>query len=87
MNRAASQPVQRLALNRAEVAVAIGVSPNTIDAMVSEGFLPPPRRWHSRKVWLVSEITAAMLDWPEEGESNEKPGSGAAGGKSWRASA
>ncbi len=86
MSRPTAPTIQRLALNRSEVALAIGVSPNTIDAMVSEGFLPPPRRWHSRKVWLVSEITAAMLDWPEEGESNRRHGDGASGGKSWRAS-
>ena len=34
---------------RAEVAAAIGVSVNTVDLMVVEGFLPPPRRWPHRE--------------------------------------
>jgi len=58
--------VPRLALNRNELALAIGVSTNTIDLMVKEGALPRPRRWHSRKIWIVSEIEAAMSEWPED---------------------
>lgn len=64
--------VPRLGLNRAEVAMSIGVSPNTVDAMVNEGFLPKPRRWSSRKVWLVHEVVAAMAEWPEEGTPRQK---------------
>lgn len=64
-----SRSVPRLGLNRAEVALAIGVSVNTVDLMVTEGVLPRPRKWHSRKVWLVSEIAAAMSEWPEDGEA------------------
>lgn len=56
--------VPRIALNRTEVALAIGVSANTVDAMVKEGALPPARKWHSRKVWLVAEIEAALMEWP-----------------------
>lgn len=59
--------VPRLGLNRLEVAQSIGVSANTVDVMVEEGFLPKPRKWHSRKVWLVSEIVTAMASWPEDG--------------------
>jgi hypothetical protein len=36
--------------------------------MVKEGVLPPPRVWHTRKVWLVREIEAAVSDWPVDGE-------------------
>lgn len=61
------RPVPRLGLNRNEVALALGVSVNTVDLMVAEGFLPPPRRWHSRKIWIVSEIEIAMLEWPVDG--------------------
>lgn len=61
--------VPRLCLNRAEVAMSIGVSPNTVDEMVREGFLPKPRRWHTRKVWIVSEIEAAMSEWPTDESS------------------
>lgn len=59
-------PVPRLGLNRAEVAMAIGVSANTVDRMVEEGFLPRPKRWHTRKLWLVWEIEAAMASWPTD---------------------
>jgi predicted DNA-binding transcriptional regulator AlpA len=59
--------VPRIGLNRAELAIAIGVSPNTIDRMVEEGALPPPRKWHSRKIWIVTEVEAAMLEWPSDG--------------------
>lgn len=59
-------PVPRIGLNRNEVALAIGVSPNTVDVMVSEGMLPPPKKWHTRKVWLISEIVAAMAEWPTD---------------------
>lgn len=77
--------VPRLGLNRTEVALAIGVSVNTVDLMVTEGYLPRPRKWHSRKVWLVSEIAAAMSEWPEEGLP--RGGDDALDGDSWRASA
>ena len=36
--------------------------------MVSEGVLPPPRSWHSRKIWLVSEVEAYLNEWPTDGE-------------------
>lgn len=62
--------VPRLGLNRTEVAVAIGVSPNTVDAMVDEGRLPRPKVWHKRKVWLVHEVVAAMNDWPDDGKAS-----------------
>ncbi|MQB09579.1 hypothetical protein DXT96_06880 [Agrobacterium sp. ICMP 6402] len=69
-----SRNVPRLGLNRAEVASAIGVSANTVDLMVEEGFLPKPRKWHSRKVWLVSDVIAAMSSWPEDGATKKQEG-------------
>ncbi|MBB4348005.1 hypothetical protein [Aliirhizobium cellulosilyticum] len=75
--------VPRLGLNRLEVAQAIGVSANTVDVMVDEGFLPKPRKWHSRKVWLVAEIVTAMASWPEEGMQ----AAGEADGEDWSMSA
>lgn len=80
-----SRSVPRLGLNRAEVALAIGVSVNTVDLMVTEGVLPRPRKWHSRKVWLVSEIAAAMNEWPEDGITKQRED--ADDGADWRASA
>ncbi len=62
----ASRSVPRISLSRSEVAQAIGVCGNTVDLMVEEGFLPPPRCWHKRKVWLISDVQAAMQAWPED---------------------
>lgn len=62
------RPIIRLALSRAEVALSIGVSVSSVDQMVAEGALPPPRKWHSRKLWLVSEIETYLNELPIEGE-------------------
>ncbi|MGU3398826.1 helix-turn-helix transcriptional regulator [Brucellaceae bacterium D45D] len=78
------QNVPRIGLNRVEVALALGVSPNTVDLMVSEGVLPPPKKWHTRKVWLISEIVAAMAEWPTENKNSL--GRDAADGDEWLAS-
>ncbi|MCS0459485.1 hypothetical protein [Rhizobium favelukesii] len=82
-----SRNVPRLGLNRSEVALAIGVSANTVDLMVEEGFLPKPRKWHSRKVWLVAEIAAAMSEWPEDGIPKQRVDADADDSDEWRASA
>ncbi|MGX9390482.1 helix-turn-helix transcriptional regulator [Nitrobacteraceae bacterium UC4446_H13] len=67
------RPIIRLALSRVEVALAIGVSVTSVDQMVVEGALPPPRKWHSRKLWLVAEIEAHLNDLPIEGQEREDP--------------
>lgn len=66
-NPASRRPIVRLALSRAEVALSIGVSTASVDQMVAEGALPPARQWHSRKLWLVSEIEASLAEWPVAG--------------------
>jgi hypothetical protein len=38
--------------------------------MVKEGFLPKPRKWHTRKIWLVSEIETALYEWPTDDSAN-----------------
>ncbi|WP_172601171.1 helix-turn-helix transcriptional regulator [Rhizobium leguminosarum] len=81
----ASRRVPRIGLNRSEVALAIGFSANTVDLMVAEGFLPKPKIWHSRKVWLVSEIEASMSEWPEDGVPLGKGEKDAGDGDMWRA--
>ena len=53
--------------------MSIGVSPGTVDRMVEDGSLPRPRIWHTRKLWIVSEIEAAVMDWPTD-ESDTAPG-------------
>lgn len=65
---AAGKPLPRLALNRTELAVSIGVSPTSIDVMVAEGALPHPRKWHTRKLWIVAEVEAYLMEWPSDGE-------------------
>lgn len=59
------RPIVRIALT--EVALAIGVSAASADQMVAEGALPPPRKWHSRKLWLVSEVEAYLNERPVDG--------------------
>lgn len=56
--------VPRIALSRADLCIALGVCGNSIDQMVAEGFLPPARQWHKRKMWIVHEVQAALLEWP-----------------------
>lgn len=78
--------IPRFGLNRVELATAIGVSANSVDLMVREGILPPPRRWHSRKIWLVADVLAAMASWPEDG--GVQPGAtGEDAGDDWEMSA
>lgn len=60
------RPQIRLALSRPEVAIAIGVSTSSVNKMVSEGALPPPRIWHTRKFWLVAELEAYLNTWPTD---------------------
>lgn len=67
--KTAQSNVPRLALSRSELAISIGVSPTSIDVMVEEGVLPPPRQWHTRKLWILQEVQAALLQWPEAGEA------------------
>lgn len=65
------RPIVRLALSRTEVALSIGVSAASVDQMVAEGALPPPRKWHSDKLWLVSEMEAFLNNWPIDGQLEE----------------
>ncbi|MCZ4501015.1 MAG: hypothetical protein JWQ74_3570 [Marmoricola sp.] len=67
-----ARPVPRIALSRTEVATAIGVSPDSVDTMVDEGVLPRPRRWHTRKIWLVAEIEAFLTELPSDGQPVRK---------------
>lgn len=88
----APRPVIRLALSKAEVALAIGVGINSIDAMIASGSLPPPRKWRSERLWLVSEVEAYLRAWPADDEarveratsaSDDRPFSTATLAKRW----
>lgn len=79
-----SRLVPRLGLNRSELALSIGVSINTVDKMVEEGALPAPRKWHSRKIWIVAEVEAAMMEWPADGvDDDDDDWKAETGLKSW----
>jgi predicted DNA-binding transcriptional regulator AlpA len=80
---AAERPVPRLALNRTELAVAIGVSTDSVDAMVSEGALPRPRRWHKRKLWLVAEVEAFLTELPADGQDDARKAADPADEEDW----
>lgn len=85
--RSIDRTVPRISLNRDEVALAIGVSATTVDVMVEEGALPRPRVWHSRKVWLVSALEAAVREWPEAGTpAGKQKGDADDDSEDWRAS-
>lgn len=80
-----SRPIPRLALNEAELAVALGVGASSIRAMVEEGLLPRPRVWHRRRLFHVAEVDAALLGWPTDGEESEGGDPAEAG--DWKAEA
>lgn len=82
--KTAAHNVPRLGLSREELALAIGVSPNSIDRMVDEGMLPPPRCWHTRRIWRVAEIDAFMAEWPTAGQAG-RAGAPAAHDSRWSA--
>ncbi|WP_136617012.1 MULTISPECIES: hypothetical protein [Mesorhizobium] len=66
--------VPRIAMSLTKVAIAMDVSPTSVLQMVEEGLLPRPRVWHSRKLWRVAEIDAALAEWPTDGEQQEQDG-------------
>lgn len=70
MTRAAHQvrQVPRLGMSIDDLALSLGVSPNSIRKMVEEGALPPPRIWGKRRIWRTAEIDAALSEWPIDGE-------------------
>lgn len=66
--RALSPPCVRL-LSRVEAAAYVGVSPNTLDRMMTDGFMPGPKRVYGRVLWDVRALDAAIDSLPGEGES------------------
>lgn len=66
MRTETTRPIPRLALSRAELAVSIGVCGNTVDQMVVDGLLPPPRRIGKRKLWPLAAVETALQSWPED---------------------
>lgn len=77
------RPVPSIGMKLHQVALALDVSPNTVLKMVEEGRLPPPRQWHSLRIWRTAEIDAALAEWPSDGEPVEAGGSA----EEWKAEA
>ena len=53
-----------ITMGRVKLAEHLDVSPSTVDDLVREGRLPPPRKIKNRILWLRSEVEAAVNDWP-----------------------
>ena len=66
--RALPPPCVRL-LSRVEAAAYVGVSPNTFDRMIADGFMPGPKKVYMRVLWDVRALDAAIDSLPGEGES------------------
>jgi len=69
-----SRPIPRFALNETELAIALGVGVSTVRDMVEAGRLPRPKLWGRRRLYLVTEIDAALLEWPTDGEEDGSQG-------------
>lgn len=66
--RALPPPCVRL-LSRVEAAAYVGVSPNTFDRMMTDGFMPGPKRVYGRVLWDVRALDAAINSLPGDGKS------------------
>jgi len=52
-----------------EAAAYVGVSPNTFDRMIADGFMPGPKKVYGRVLWDVRALDAAIDSLPGDGES------------------
>lgn len=59
--------------NREEAAAYVGVSPRTFDKMLSEGKMPVPCVYGSRKIWLRDELEACAKALSREGHTESNP--------------
>jgi len=67
-HRVLPPPCARL-LSRAEAAAYAGVSPTTFDRMMSDGFMPGPKRVYNRVLWDVRALDAAIDGLPSDPDS------------------
>lgn len=72
-HRVLPPPCARL-LSRSEAAAYAGVSPNTFDRMMGDGFMPGPKRVYNRVLWDVRALDAAIDCLPGEGDSSDAGG-------------
>lgn len=75
-HRVLPPPCARL-LSRAEAAAYAGVSPNTFDRMMGDGFMPGPKRVYARVLWDVRALDAAIDTLPGDNDSSDADGSDA----------
>ena len=59
-------PREPIALSGEESAIFLGMSPNLFDRLVSEGVMPCPRVFGSRKLWDADELRAAFRRVPHD---------------------
>ena len=57
-------------LSRERAAAYIGVSTTLFDAMVSDGSMPGPKRFHTRTIWDRASLDEAFASLPGDGDSN-----------------
>ena len=57
--KALSPPFRRM-LSRAEAAAHTGVSPSTLDRMITDKLMPGPKRIYGRVLWDVRALDAAI---------------------------
>ena len=57
-------------LSRVQSAAYVGVSPTLFDAMVNDGTMPVPKRYHARTIWDRASLDEAFAALPGDGESN-----------------
>jgi len=58
------------ALNEPQAALYVGVCANSLRAMVAKGLMPLPRAYGTRRIWLRSELDAALARLPTATISN-----------------
>lgn len=57
-------------LSRERAAAYVGVSPTLFDAMVSDGSMPGPKRYHARTIWDRASLDEAFAALPGDGDNN-----------------
>ena len=57
-------------LSRVQAATYVGVSTTLFDAMVSDGSMPGPKRYHTRTIWDRASLDEAFAALPGDGEVN-----------------
>ena len=56
--------ISKFGLNRQEAAAYVGVSATKFDELVRTGTMPQPRLIGRRKVWIRTELEAALISLP-----------------------